>query len=79
MTKKELERADKKFSEEIEGASYTAEPLDIKYYVRALEMQRQKIEFQGKELARMTKVYTRNARATTIREAIGFLIKVILK
>lgn len=79
MTKKELEREEEQFAEEVEGASYTAEPLDIKYYVRALEMQRQKIDFQGKELARMNKVYSRNVQATTIKEALGFLIKVILK
>lgn len=79
MTVEQIEKEEDKLKEEISGASYSAEPLEVKYYLRALDLQAKKIECQGLELSRMNRVYNRDINATRISEAIGFLLKVIIK
>jgi len=79
MTEKQIERQEEQLAEELEGASYTANPDLDRYYERAMELQAKKIEFQSQELARMNRVYMRNVRATKISEAFRFLIQVIFK
>jgi len=66
-------------TEEIKGAAYAAKPNLDRYFERTIEIQRQKIESQTQELARMNRVYMRNVRTSKVSDAIKFLIQVIIE
>lgn len=51
--------------------------FETKYFERALDLQKKKIENQALELARMNSIYLREVRKTKIAHAFKFLIQVI--
>ena len=65
-------------TEEKAKEAITSAVKDLRYYERALALQAEKIENQRLELAKMSRVYTRDACGTKISEAFCFLIKVII-
>ena len=79
MSEKQIAREEEQLTEEMESASYSANPDFDRYYERALAIQAKKIDSQTLELARMNRVYARNVRSTKISEALSFLIQVIFK
>lgn len=51
---------------------------DIIYYERVVDMQKEKIAYQNKELDKMKGIYNREIRTTTILSSLNFLMKVII-
>ena len=54
------------------------EEASERFYQRALEIQKEKIDSQARELARMNRVYTRDVRTAKVKEVLRFLLSVII-